>query len=187
MKKVVSIDLDNVLFDNKELIIPIFKKYGYEYFPPKDWEMSEYPEEVKKDIFNLFREPKFAEQPLIEKDIRYKLHEINKIYDVKFVSNRFGMLFLSTFKQLLIQFPDFFSIEKLIFVASKKSNVLKKYDLEMHFDDSPYVVEDLKRNNLNITMVSNDDTLYNHYLRESVNYVSRLSEGLDQLLLKNSR
>lgn len=187
MKKVVSIDLDNVIFNNKELMIPIFKKHGYEYFPPKDWEMSEYPEEVRNELFKLFKDPKFAEQPLIEKDIRYKLHEIDKIYNIKFVSNRYERIFLDTFKQLLFQFPDFFTIEKLIFAISKKSNVLKKYDLEMHFDDSPYVIEDLKENNLNVTMVSNDDTPYNHHLRGSVNYVSKLSEGLDQLLLKNSR
>ena len=84
----------------------------------------------------------------------------------------------------MIEFPEFFTLDKLLFSSSRKSTILKTMDLEMHFDDSPEVIEDLKKNNLSFTMISSNDTLYNHELRKDTSYVEKLSDGLIRLLDK---
>lgn len=182
--KVVSVDLDNTLFLNKAIFKKVFEKRGIDYYPSKYWDMRDYPIEIRKEIFELFNKKEFVNQPLIEKDIGKLLNETNKAFDVKFVSSRGELLFLETAKQLMIEFPEFFTLDKLLFSGSKKSNILKTMDLEMHFDDSPEVIEDLKNNNLSFTMISNNDTLYNHELRKDTSYVEKLSDGLIRLLNK---
>ena len=87
--------------------------------------------------------------------------------------------------KMLIEFPEFFTIDRLFFSKNKKSSILKYMDLETHFDDSPEVIEDLKNNKVNYTMISNDDTLYNHDLRKDNPYVEKLSDGLIQILNKH--
>lgn len=182
--KVVSVDLDNTLFLNKAIFKKVFEKHGIDYYPSKYWDMRDYPNEIRKEIFELFNKKEFVNQPLIEKDIGKLLNETNKAFDIKFVSSRGELLFLETAKQLMIEFPEFFTLDKLLFSGSKKSNILKTMDLEMHFDDSPEVIEDLKKNNLSFIMISNNDTLYNHELRKDTSYVEKLSDGLIRLLNK---
>lgn len=182
--RVVSVDLDNTLFLNKAVFKKVFEKYGIDYYPSKHWDMRDYPNEIRKEIFELFNKKEFVNQPLIEKDIGKLLNETNKAFDVKFVSSRGELLFLETARRLMVEFPDFFTLDKLLFSSSRKSDTLKTMDLEMHFDDSPEVIKDLKKNDLSFTMISNGDTLYNHELRKNTSYVEKLSDGLIKLLDK---
>ena len=183
--KVISIDLDNTLYLNKAVIKKIFEKHEIPYYPTKRWDLNDYPEKIRNDIFELFSQKTFVEQPLIEEDIGKLLFEVSKIYDVKFVSSRDASLFLATARKMLIEFPEFFTIDRLFFSKNKKSSILKYVDLETHFDDSPEVIEDLKNNKVNYTMISNSDTLYNHDLRKDNPYVEKLSDGLIQILNKH--
>jgi FMN phosphatase YigB (HAD superfamily) len=182
--KVVAIDLDNTLFLNKALFEKVFEKHGMNYYPSKHWDMRDYPEEIRKEIFELFNKKEFVNQPLIEKDIGKLLNETNKVFDVKFVSAREEELFLETAKRLMVEFPEFFTLDKLLFSSSRKSDILKTMDLETHFDDSPEVIEDLKKNDLNFIMISNNNTPYNHKLRKDTSYIEKLSDGLIWLLNK---
>ena len=182
--RVVSVDLDNTLFLNKAVFKKVFEKHGIDYYPSKYWDMRDYPNEIRKEIFELFNKKEFVNQPLKEKDIGKLLNETSKAFDIKFVSSRGELLFLETARRLMVEFPDFFTLDKLLFSSSRKSDTLKTMDLEMHFDDSPEVIKDLKKNNLSFTMISNGDTLYNHELRKNTSYVEKLSDGLIRLLDK---
>ncbi len=59
-----------------------------------------------------------------------------------------------------------------------KVEVLKEIGTELHFDDSPNVVGDCLREGVNIAMISNDTTLYNHYLRNRVQHYTDLKTAL---------
>ena len=183
--KVISIDLDNTLYLNKAIFEKIFEKHKIPFYPSKHWDLTDYPEKIRNDIFEMFSQKTFVEQPLIEEDIGKLLAEVNKIYDIKFISSRDASLFLATARKMLIEFPEFFTIDRLFFSKNKKSSILKYMDLETHFDDSPEVIEDLKDNKINYTMISSDNTLYNHDLRKDNPYVEKLSDGLIRILNKH--
>lgn len=59
-----------------------------------------------------------------------------------------------------------------------KIDVLKEIKTDLHFDDGPHVVSDCIRHGVNIAMISNPNTLYNHHLRDKVKYYSDLKTAL---------
>lgn len=59
-----------------------------------------------------------------------------------------------------------------------KSGILKELKTDMRFDDGPLVVGGCLDKGVPVTMISNNDTLYNHYLRDRVQYYDSLHRAL---------
>ena len=52
--------------------------------------------------------------------------------------------------------------------SKPKLTALKEHKIDLCFDDAPHVVSDCVANNIDVVMISNYDTAYNHHLRKSV-------------------
>ena len=59
-----------------------------------------------------------------------------------------------------------------------KIEALSKYNIDLCFDDSPNIVCDCIANNIDIVMISNPDTPYNHHLRDQVEHYPDLVTAL---------
>jgi hypothetical protein len=62
--------------------------------------------------------------------------------------------------------------------SKPKLDALKEYKIDLCFDDAPHVISDCIANNIDVVMISNDDTPYNHHLRDSVEHYSDLMTAL---------
>ena len=69
----------------------------------------------------------------------------------------------------------------------KKSDILKELQPDIHFDDSPFVISGCLEKNVPVVMISNDSTLYNHYLRGRVEHYNNLRHALIKKGIYNPR
>ena len=181
----ITIDLDQVLFDNRPLFKQAFKNAGYtalKYVEYTDWDLRKcYDEVVVKRIFELFNDDFLYTMPLLDKKIPYILNDLMQRPDLEvlFVTERVLKQPQKTFQQLLNAGINC-NFEQVCDQEGKKSDILFELKTDLHFDDSPYVVSGCIEKNIPIVMISNNATKYNHYLRKDVPYYPNLRTALIQ-------
>lgn len=177
----VSFDLDNTIFNLNELYEQACAKHNYKYYPPTSWDMFKcYPTEVAQELYNMFRTDAIYHTSLLHKELPYALNSLYKHENFKpyFITERSIIQPDKDRKQLtdagIICNPD------RIVDHHPKIESLKQYQTELHFDDSPKVIQDCIENHIDCIMISNDNTPYNHSMRKYVQHYPSLMIALQQ-------
>lgn len=176
----ISFDLDNVIFDIEPLYIQANAEFGVEYKKPWHWDIDKcYPANVTARLFELFKDDVLYKMPLVSQEYPTILNSLlhDPKYKVFFVTQRrlqqpeksFAQLHRAGINCKYTQVHD---------KKPPKIEILKAIKTDLHFDDGPHVVSDCLRAGVNVAMISNDKTLYNHHLRGRVPYYPDLKTAL---------
>jgi hypothetical protein len=172
----IGIDLDGVLFDIQAVEKKICFRNGVDWTPAPDWNYSNYSEGFRKQIFSGFANPELMVDNItflhpIEDIKRVMEKFINEGHELYIVSARAGSVAEQTTDFIKGHFSDYI---KGIFCGDMKSKIpkLKEFGIEVMIDDSPKVIEECLENDITPIMISSDSQLYNHYLRDEVNWFS---------------
>lgn len=180
-KKKITFDLDSVIFDIKPLYKTAFRRAGVPYQKPTSWNLNEaYNNEmVINNLLELFGDDMLYQMPLLDKNIPYILNNLlkNPEYEILFVTERMHKQPAKTFDQLRGAGINC-SYNQVVDQVGLKSDILKDLKTTMHFDDGPLVVAGCLDKGVPVTMISNNDTLYNHHLRNRVQYYDTLHRAL---------
>ena len=180
-KKKITIDLDSVIFDIQPLYREGFRRAGIPYKKPTSWILKEtYDNEaVINNLLELFGDDMLYSMPLLDKNIPYILNNLlsDSAYDILFVTERMYKQPEKTFNQLRGAGINC-SYNQVVDKDGLKSDILKELKTDMHFDDGPLVVAGCLDKGVPVTMISNNNTLYNHYLRNRVQYYNSLHDAL---------
>lgn len=180
-KKKITFDLDSVIFDIKPLYKTAFRRAGVPYQKPTSWILKEAynNETVVNNLLELFGDDMLYQMPLLDKNIPYILNNLmkNPEYDILFVTERMHKQPAKTFGQLRGAGINC-SYNQVVDQVGLKSDILKDLKTTMHFDDGPLVVAGCLDKGVPVTMISNNDTLYNHHLRNRVQYYDTLHRAL---------
>lgn len=180
-KKKITFDLDSVIFDIQPLYKEGFRRAGVPYKKPTSWILKEtYDNEaVINNLLELFGDDMLYSMPLLDKNIPYILNNLlsDSAYDILFVTERMHKQPEKTFNQLRGAGINC-SYNQVVDKDGLKSDILKELKTDMHFDDGPLVVAGCLDKGVPVTMISNNNTLYNHYLRNRVQYYNSLHDAL---------
>ena len=180
-KKKITFDLDSVIFDIKPLYQTAFRRAGVPYQKPTSWNLNEAynNETVVNNLLELFGDDMLYQMPLLDKNIPYILNNLlkNPEYEILFVTERMHKQPSKTFDQLRGAGINC-SYNQVVDQVGLKSDILKDLKTTMHFDDGPLVVAGCLDKGVPVTMISNNDTLYNHHLRNRVQYYDTLHRAL---------
>ena len=180
-KKKITFDLDSVIFDIKPLYKTAFLRAGVPYQKPTIWNLNEAynNETVVNNLLELFGDDMLYQMPLLDKNIPYILNNLlkNPEYEILFVTERMHKQPAKTFDQLRGAGINC-SYNQVVDQVGLKSDILKDLKTTMHFDDGPLVVAGCLDKGVPVTMISNNNTLYNHHLRNRVQYYDTLHRAL---------
>lgn len=181
----ITIDLDQVLFDNRPLFTRAFENAGYtalKYAEYTDWNLRKcFDDDIVKELRKLFADDMLYSMPLVDRKIPYILNNLMQRPDLEvlFVTERMLKQPQKTFNQLLNAGINC-NFEQVYDQEGKKTDILCELKTDLHFDDSPYVVSGCIEKSVPIVMISNNATKYNHYLRTDVPYYPNLRTALIQ-------
>ncbi|MBO4480691.1 MAG: hypothetical protein J5742_03670 [Alphaproteobacteria bacterium] len=177
MQTRIAIDLDNTIFNLAEKYRATIEKLNCRYTPPVSYDVyqNSYPEPVADALYDMLHSDAIYSTSLFDGQIPAAL---NTIYnDPKY------MLFYITERP---DGDDWGQLKNAGIICDKtrvvnctpKINALKKHNIDLCFDDSPSVVASCLDNNIDIVMISNEDTAYNHHLRGRTEYYPTLMMAL---------
>lgn len=178
----ISFDLDNTIFNIEPLYERAHREYGVDFKRPTDWDIDKcYPANVTARLFELFADDSLYTMPLISAEYPIILNNIlnNDKYETFFVTQRVLQQPQKSFRQIRNAGINC-KYEQVYDKKLPKVEVLKELNVDLHFDDSPYVVADCLRAGVNVVMISNNHTLYNHHLRDRVKHYKNLKTALIQ-------
>lgn len=176
----ISFDLDNVIFDIEPLYIQANAEFGMEYKRAQHWDVDKcYPANVTARLLELFKDDVLYKMPLMSQEYSTILNNLlqDPEYQVFFVTQRRLQQPDKSFAQLRSAGINC-RYDQVYDKSQPKIDVLKEIQTDLHFDDSPIVVSDCLRDGINIAMISNDSTLYNHHLRGRTKFYSDLKTAL---------
>lgn len=181
MKQRLGVDLDNTLIDldvHKEL----FKRTNNHIFKKsdvRDWDYSTFPTHIKDEIFDLFMDKSFMCSEHIQPfpNVQDKIKELNEKYEIILITARNMDLYESTQKMVNRLFPEIKDFNTVGFNMSKKELFIDK-KLDYWVDDSPHGVIDALNLNIKTYLISNDNTKYNHHIKdfENLNVIECISK-----------
>lgn len=176
----ISFDLDSVIFDIEPLYIQANREFGVKYKRSNHWDLDKcYPANVVARLLELFKDDSLYTMPLISQEYPMILNSIlqDPRYETFFVTQRRLQQPEKSFAQLRNAGINC-TFSQIYDKKQPKVEVLKEIGTELHFDDGPHVVSDCLREGVNVAMISNDSTLYNHYLRDRVRHFEDLKTAL---------
>ena len=177
MQTRIAVDLDNTIFNVAEKYRAVIELHNCKYTPPKSYDVynNGYPVAVSDALNQMLHSDAIYNTRLFDSEIPEIL---NSIYnDPKY------MLFYITERP---DGDDWGQLKRAGIICepghvvnhTPKIEALKKYKIDLCFDDSPGVVASCLENNINVVMISNYDTAYNHHLRGQVNFCPDLKAAL---------
>ncbi len=178
--KRITFDLDSVIFDIKPLYQRAFDICGQIYAKPTSWAVREcYDDKLSDTLLELFGDDMLYTLPVLDPGIPAILNKLmaRPDLDILFVTERKYKQPAKTFAQLREAGINC-SFDQVYDQEGKKSDILKGLNPDIHFDDSPFVISGCLAKNVPVVMISNNSTLYNHYLRPSVEHYSCLRRAL---------
>lgn len=181
-KMKISFDLDNTIFDMEPIYKRANEEFGVPYKIPTHWDVDKcYPPNVTARLLELFADDSLYTMPLISAEYPVILNNVlnNNNYETFFVTQRMLQQPQKSFAQLRNAGINC-RYDQVHDNPTPKVDILQKIGVDVHFDDSPYVVDDCLRAGVNVVMISNDKTPYNHYLRRRVKYYGDLKTALVQ-------
>ena len=166
----IALDLDNTIFDTTSVYRALIESCNCKYKPLVSYNPNEngYPAEVVRALENLFYSDDLCSAGVIDARIPTILNTLTKKpqYELFYITERPTSQHMPSHNQLQragIIFEDSHLIH-----SKPKLTALREHKIDLCFDDAPHVVSDCMANNIDVVMISNYDTAYNHHLRESV-------------------
>ena len=172
----ISVDLDNTIFDLAHLYKAICNRHKVQYVAPISWDVYEsYPKCVADDLMVAFESDIMYKNPILDKRIPATLNAIYKNPHIK--------LYYITERPIgndrwQLNNAGILCDHNQIINCTPKIHALKKYGVTLCFDDSPQIILDCIENNIDVVMISNEDTAYNHHLRGRVEHYPNLVTAL---------
>lgn len=176
----ITFDLDNVIFNMKPLYNEAFLRAGRDYIKQTSWDIDTiYEEDVCRNLINLWASDYLYTMPVLDKKIPQILNNLmaQNNMEILFVTERLLKQPEKSFKQLRNAGIKC-SFSQVIDRPGLKSDILKELQPDIHFDDSPYVIKGCIKKSVPVVMISNNSTLYNHHLRDKVEYYTNLRTAL---------
>lgn len=176
----VTFDLDNVIFDMRPIYDMAFKRAGVPFEKPTSYDIDEiYNETVCANLRELWGDDILYTMRVMDKNIPYILNGLMKQpnTEVIFVTERMYKQPEKTLMQLQNAGINC-TIDQVCDKHGLKSDILKELKTDLHFDDSPYVVNGCLKKQVPVVMISNNFTLYNHFLRSRVQHYKTLHQAL---------
>lgn len=191
--RTISLDLDNTVFDLEPVYKLGFKSFPhYKYTKPTAWALYEcYPKDVSDVILGYFRTIENYKTPLLNKRYPGLIYDWKQNHDIKVITSRrsnepdlyfFGDIYrkkvswvrYQTYEQLY-RAGIYIPMDNIIDVnGHTKIEAIKENGIDLVIDDSPIVVEECLDAGIDCVMISNSKTLYNHYLRDRVQWAKNL-------------
>ena len=159
---IISFDLDNVLVNLTKEERKIANKYNIKQYT-KDWHFSNYPEDCRQEIFEMFKNPdimcNLKPFPYAKKLIKWFQNRGDKIY---IITSRHKNIYNETMEFV----NKLFNINPVIVNYNEsKLNPLKELNVDTWIDDSPNEMKEIQKLNIKCILISNKTTPYNHYAR----------------------
>ena len=176
----LTFDLDSVIFDLRPICRKAFDMAGEKYVQQTSWDVdSVYSPNVCKNLKQLWSDDILYRMPVLDKKMPYMLNTLMQQpgMEILFVTERRLKQPEKTHQQLLNAGIKC-DISQVYDKYGYKSDILVDLQPTYHFDDSPYVVQGCLDKGVNIIMISNNSTLYNHYLRGQVEHYRSLRRAL---------
>ena len=178
----ISFDLDSCLVNLSVPIKKLCKKLNFKYVPAKNWEMTNYPDNIRKSLFDMFKIPEIMcnLKPLpFAKQIIKKL--VKQGHTVTIITARYIRIKEETidYVQNMFKVPCF-----VVGQNKSKLEIMKQVGTQIWIDDSPCQTLEYMNNGINCIMISTKDTVYNHYLRNKVEWYPNLKLVYKSILNK---
>ena len=188
-KKIISIDLDNVIFDMEPLFKMAFKKEHRKFVLPTNYDITKcYNERIVSALMDLFQSDYLYQMPLLYPTIPEALNNLMARPDIKvvFVTERIKKQPDKTFRQLH-NAGIHCSLSQVYDIPGAKPDILKEIAPTVHYDDSPNVILGCIERHVPVVMISSAKTPYNHNLCEIVENYRGLLTALQAEKLYNPR
>lgn len=178
-KTILTFDLDNTIFDISELYKKAwdrghprkkslkeilfnkkvdngfaFPKY-WDYYQDLDW-LGQSAIELDKIFLDDYELSSIDTDYLTARSLNNIIH--NPFYEVYFVTNR--PLYIDTYWQ--IERNDIIIDREHVITTRNKNQVIYELGSVLHFDDAPHVLDYMIDKSINVVVISNDHTIYNH-------------------------
>lgn len=176
--KTIAIDLDGCLVALKAVdIASVILGYDFKEQDNKDWDFSIFPEDLRQKVFQFFDDPfVMCDHVKVIPGSQEKLKEWALMgYRLHVVTARRENIRHKTVEMVRANFPEIEAVHFVGFDESKKQ-VLDKIKPDMFIDDAPHNVLDGLDMGLNVMMISNKYTAYNHHLRNKVKWAKAIGE-----------
>lgn len=176
----ISFDLDNVIFNMRPIYDKAFRLANQEFKEQTSWDIDTiYDEEVCLNLIDLWTSDYLYAMPVLDRKMPKILNNLMKQDDLEvfFVTERLLKQPKKTFKQLR-RAGIKCTFNQVVDKDGLKSDILQELKPDMHFDDSPYVIKGCIKRSVPVVMISNKSTLYNHDLRDKVEYYPNLRTAL---------
>ena len=175
----IAINLDNTVFDTTRMIRDICARNNVDFNMMAIYDVYQcFPQNVADEIMRAFDSPELRNMPVLNQNIPQTLNYITTRpdTDVYFITERPVATAHMDIKQLK-NAGIIFNPNNIVH-RKPKIGALCDYHINLCFDDSPNIVRDCIKNNIDVVMISNEGTPYNHYLRGTVEYYPDLITAL---------
>ena len=175
----IAIDLDNTVFNTAIIIRDICVRNNVNFGDLTSYNPYEcVPKHVADEIMMAFDSVELRNMPVLHKKLPEILNMlmVRPDLDVYFITERpiaTADMDIGQLKRAGIKCAN-----NKIVNYKPKIDALRNYGINLCFDDSPLVVADCLANNIDVVMISNDDTVYNHHLRGDVEHYTNLLDAL---------
>ncbi|MBO7079865.1 MAG: hypothetical protein J6W64_08675 [Bacilli bacterium] len=178
MKEVLTFDLDNTIFDTTPVTREAFRRCHKPFYYGTFFNVHKsYPKDVADTLTALFSDDIWFHTNLLNEEVPYLINQLNNLYDVYYVSNRYRQN-KDSYDQLVRNGINCV-LDQVVITSGSKTNTLKDLNTMLHFDDSPHVIEDCLQTKIPCHMISNHEMQYNYYLRDKVKYSKDLKEAIE--------
>jgi hypothetical protein len=169
----IGTDLDGTLVDVSKITKLACRMYGIPWEPPVSWDMDNYPEDVREEAKELFRDPFLMTslEPYPESFATLKNWKADG-HEIVIITSRKDNIPTKEYVHSI--FPGV--VDKIIISDHRKVEHFLREDIDYWVDDAPHGIEDAMRLEIPVCMISNADTTYNHYMRSSAPWVKSVDE-----------
>lgn len=175
----IVFDLDNTLFDTNSIIRDVFKKENAVYYPTHFWDFQDYPEYITKRILTTFKNKHVMGNLKPFPNVVNIIKNLKYYYNVYILTGRSKKMKDCTIKMLQnnkIDVPVYFTDEK------PKLSFFKLYETNYYIDDCPLELQSISNLGVKTYMISNNDTKYNWYMRNNIEWFSSIEKIYHKLL-----
>lgn len=161
-KLIVGFDLDNVLVNLTKEERKIANKHNIKQYA-KDWNFSNYPDECKQEIYEMFKNPEIMcnLKPFncSKKLIKWLQNRGDKVY---IITARYENVYNETIEYV----NKLFNINPIVVgFGESKIDILKELNVDTWIDDSPKEMKQIQELGIKCILISNKTTVYNHHAR----------------------
>lgn len=189
-KRIIGVDLDSTLI-KMTVAGKAAKELGYDYTDVDviDWYQSNFPDDMKKRILEMFVDPVIMCEDVepIEGSQDTIKRWTNDGHSIVLITARGPALHESTIKMVNKLYPEITDINFVNFNERKINTIINK-EVDIWVDDAPHGVIDSMSLRVPTIMVSNKYTKYNWDVRNHpclYNIVKKV-EDIDKYLIENA-